>query len=30
MQTDPAVAAGVMDATVYPYAVAVARDGLSD
>jgi uncharacterized protein len=30
MQTDPAVAAGVMDATLYPYAVAVARDGLSD
>lgn len=30
MQTDPAVAAGVMTATLYPYAVAVARDGLSD
>jgi uncharacterized protein YciI len=28
MQTDPAVAAGVMSATLYPYAVAVARDGL--
>jgi uncharacterized protein YciI len=28
MQTDPAVAAGVMTATLYPYAVAVARDGL--
>ena len=30
MQTDPAVAAGVMSATLYPYAVAVARDGLAD
>lgn len=28
METDPAVAAGVMNATLYPYAVAVARDGL--
>jgi uncharacterized protein YciI len=25
---DPAVAAGVFDATLHPYAVAVARDGL--
>jgi uncharacterized protein YciI len=30
MQTDPAVAAGVMSATLYPYVVAVARDGPSD
>jgi uncharacterized protein len=30
METDPAVAAGVMSATLYPYAVAVARDGLAD
>lgn len=30
METDPAVAAGVMSATLYPYAVAVSRDGLSD
>lgn len=30
MQTDPAVAAGVMSATLYPYAVAVARDGISE
>ncbi len=30
MRTDPAVAAGVMTATLYPYAVAVARDGLAD
>lgn len=30
MQTDPAVASGVMSATLYPYAVAVARDGLAD
>ncbi len=30
MQTDPAVSAGVMSATLYPYAVAVARDGLAD
>ena len=30
MQTDPAVAAGVMAATLYPYSVAVARDGLAD
>lgn len=30
MQTDPAVSTGVMSATLYPYAVAVARDGLSD
>jgi uncharacterized protein YciI len=30
MQTDPAVAAGVMRATLYPYAVAVSRDGLAD
>ncbi len=30
MQTDPAVAAGVMSATLYPYAVAVARDGMSE
>ena len=29
METDPAVAAGVMSAMLYPYAVAVARDGLS-
>lgn len=28
MQTDPAVEAGVMTATLFPYAVAVARDGL--
>ena len=30
METDPAVAAGVMSATLYPYSVAVARDGLAD
>ena len=30
METDPAVAAGVMSATLYPYAVAVSRDGLAD
>lgn len=30
MHTDPAVAAGVMTAELYPYAVAVARDALSD
>ncbi len=30
MMTDPAVSAGVMRATLYPYAVAVARDGLAD
>jgi len=30
METDPAVAAGVMSATLYPYAVAVARNGLAD
>ena len=30
MLTDPAVSAGVMSATLYPYAVAVARDGLAD
>ncbi|SFS06273.1 Uncharacterized conserved protein YciI, contains a putative active-site phosphohistidine [Microbacterium sp. cf046] len=30
METDPAVSAGVMSATLYPYAVAVARDGLAD
>jgi uncharacterized protein YciI len=30
MQTDPAVAAGVMDATLYPYAVAAPRGGLVD
>ncbi len=28
MRADPAVAAEVMTATLYPYAVAVARDGL--
>ena len=28
MQADPAVAGGVMAATLHPYAVAVARDGL--
>lgn len=27
MQTDPAVAAGVMSATLYPYAVLETRDG---
>ena len=30
MESDPAVAAGVMAPTLYPYAVAVARDGLAD
>ena len=30
MQTDPAVSAGVMSASLYPYAVAVSRDGLED
>ena len=30
MQTDPAVSAGVMRAELYPYAVAVARDGVAD
>jgi uncharacterized protein YciI len=30
MATDPAVSSGVMSATLYPYAVAVARDGLAD
>jgi uncharacterized protein len=30
MQTDPAVSGGVMRAELYPYAVAVARDGLTD
>jgi len=30
METDPAVAAGVMQAALYPYAVAVSRDGLAD
>ncbi|SDH17947.1 Uncharacterized conserved protein YciI, contains a putative active-site phosphohistidine [Microbacterium pygmaeum] len=30
MQTDPAVASGVLRATLYPYAVAIARDGLED
>jgi uncharacterized protein len=30
MQTDPAVATGVMSAALYPYAVAVARDGMAD
>jgi uncharacterized protein YciI len=30
MQTDPAVSAGVMRAELYPYAVAVSRDGLAD
>lgn len=30
MQTDPAVAAGVMSARLYPYAFAVAREGLGD
>lgn len=30
MQTDPAVSAGVMSAELYPYAVAVSRDGLAD
>jgi uncharacterized protein YciI len=30
METDPAVSAGVMSASLYPYAVAVARDGLAD
>ena len=28
MEADPAVAAGVMAATLHPYAIAVARDGL--
>ena len=28
MEADPAVAGGVMAATLHPYAVAVARDGL--
>ncbi|GAA1965320.1 YciI family protein [Microbacterium deminutum] len=30
MQRDPAVAGGVFEATLFPYAVAVARDGLAD
>lgn len=30
MQTDPAVSAGVMRAELYPYAVAVSRDGIAD
>ncbi len=30
MEGDPAVAAGVMAATLHPYAVAVARDGIAD
>jgi uncharacterized protein YciI len=30
METDPAVAAGVMQATLYPYVVAVSRDGLAE
>lgn len=30
MQTDPAVSAGLMRAELYPYAVAVSRDGLAD
>jgi uncharacterized protein YciI len=30
METDPAVSAGVMSATLYPYAVAVSRDGLAE
>ncbi|KRA23217.1 hypothetical protein ASD65_01355 [Microbacterium sp. Root61] len=30
MRDDPAVAGGVMAATLHPYAVAVARDGLAD
>lgn len=30
METDPAVTAGVMSAQLYPYAVAVAREGLAD
>ncbi|MGZ8805032.1 MAG: YciI family protein [Microbacterium sp.] len=30
METDPAVSAGVMSAELYPYAVAVAREGLTD
>lgn len=29
MQGDPAVAARVFDGALYPYAVAVARDGLT-
>jgi len=28
MDADPAVAAGVMAATLHPYAIAVAREGL--
>lgn len=28
MESDPAVAGGVMAATLHPYAIAVARDGL--
>lgn len=28
MTSDPAVAAGVFDATLHPYRIAVARDGL--
>lgn len=30
MDDDPAVAAGVFAASLHPYAVAVARDGLTD
>ena len=30
METDPAVSSGVMRAELYPYAVAVSRDGLTD
>jgi uncharacterized protein len=30
METDPAVSARVMSATLYPYAVAVSRDGLAE
>ncbi|MET0734609.1 MAG: YciI family protein [Microbacterium sp.] len=30
MERDPAVAAGVFEASLYPYAVAVARDGIAE
>ncbi|HEY9309464.1 MAG TPA: YciI family protein [Microbacterium sp.] len=30
MRADPAVATGVFDATVHPYRIAVARDGLGE
>jgi Mg/Co/Ni transporter MgtE len=30
MHADPAVAAGVFLATVHPYRIAVARDGLDE